>query len=200
MTFEQFAAVVRDWMNRLTPAQARSCAEGFRRQVYISDLPDEIPLDAVLAAIARGGPAPEKAAPKPPQRQAVNSPRKVRSRAGQGLRGRPSMRAQALVREQLANGPRRGEDVQAAAHLADISERSLIAAASSLGVRSRKGQWWLPTAPARTGWTRSGSYCLRSGRCPASGRSSTRFNAPGGRSWLQRCCPSVAPAHYWGNN
>jgi hypothetical protein len=50
-------------------------------------------------------------------------------------RGRPSKRAQALVREQLANGPKRGEDVQAAAHLADISQRSLIAAASSLGVR-----------------------------------------------------------------
>jgi hypothetical protein len=41
--------------------------------------------------------------------------------------------------EQLANGPKRGEDVQAAAHLADISERSLFAAASALDVRTRKG-------------------------------------------------------------
>jgi hypothetical protein len=49
-----------------------------------------------------------------------------------------------LVRDQLANGPKRGEDVQAAAHLADISERSLFAAASALSVRNRKGQWWLP--------------------------------------------------------
>jgi hypothetical protein len=57
----------------------------------------------------------------PPLRQ----PRKATSGAGQELCGRPSKRAQALVREQLANGPRRGEDVQAAAHLADISERSL---------------------------------------------------------------------------
>jgi hypothetical protein len=41
--------------------------------------------------------------------------------------------------EQLANGPKRGEDVQAAAHLADISERSLFAAASVLDVRTGKG-------------------------------------------------------------
>ena len=58
MMFEQFAAVVRDWQSRLSPDQARECAEGLRRQVYIRDLPDEIPFDAVLAAIAKSGPAP----------------------------------------------------------------------------------------------------------------------------------------------
>jgi hypothetical protein len=36
-------------------------------------------------------------------------------------RGRPSARAQALVREQLANGPKCGEEVQAAAYLASAS-------------------------------------------------------------------------------
>jgi hypothetical protein len=169
MTFEQFAAIVRDWQSRLTPEQARACAEGLRRQVYISDLPDEIPLDAALAAIAKGGPAPvpdgnrknqlsggdrphlntEKQASSAPKsapaakRQAVEST-KATSGTGQDLRGRPSKRAQAPVREQHAKGPKRGEEVQAAADLANISERTLIAAASSLGVRTRKGQWWLP--------------------------------------------------------
>ena len=141
------AAIVRDWMNRLTPEQVRSGAESLRRQVYVSDLPDEIPLEAVLAAIAKGGPAPVlKAAPKP--RQAVGpAPRESRtatSGTGQELRGRPSQRAQALVRAPLADGPRRGEDVQAAAEAAEISECTLIAAASALGVRTRKGQWWIP--------------------------------------------------------
>jgi hypothetical protein len=63
---------------------------------------------------------------------------------GHGRRGRPSKRAQALVREQLADGPKRGEEVRAAAEAAEISERTLIAAAGALGVRARKGQWWLP--------------------------------------------------------
>jgi hypothetical protein len=164
MMFEQFAAVVRDWQSWLSSDQARECAEGLRRQVYISDLPDEIPLDAVLAAIAKGGPAPvpdgkrknqlsggdgphlntEKqasSAPKSapaPKRQAVEST-KATSGTGQDLRGRPSKRAQALVREQHAKGRKRGEDVQAAADLANISERTLIAAASSLGVRHPEG-------------------------------------------------------------
>ena len=44
-------------MNRLTSTQTHSGAESLRRQVYISDLPDEIPLDAVLAAITKGRPA-----------------------------------------------------------------------------------------------------------------------------------------------
>jgi hypothetical protein len=48
------------------------------------------------------------------------------------------------VREQLAHGPKRGEAVLAVAYLNDISEKSLIAAASALGVRARRGQWWLP--------------------------------------------------------
>lgn len=49
---------MQDWISRLTPEQVRASAESVRRQAYISDLPDEIPLDAVPAAIAKGGPAP----------------------------------------------------------------------------------------------------------------------------------------------
>jgi hypothetical protein len=60
------------------------------------------------------------------------------------MRGRPSTRAQALVREQLKHGPKPESAVMAAANLADIPERSLIAAADALGVRTQKGRWWLP--------------------------------------------------------
>jgi hypothetical protein len=139
MTFEQFATIVRNWAGRLDAGAGPIGRREPPSPIYISDLPDASPLDAVLAAIARGGPAPvPKAVPKPPPR----SPATVKSGTGhQGSRGQPSKRAQALVRAQLAAGPKRGEEVQAAAHLADISELSLIAAASALGVRTRKGQW-----------------------------------------------------------
>jgi hypothetical protein len=50
----------------------------------------------------------------------------------------------ALVREQLKHGPKPELTVMAGAHLADIPERSLIAAADALGVRTRKGQWGIP--------------------------------------------------------
>jgi hypothetical protein len=49
-----------------------------------------------------------------------------------------------LVREQLKYGPRPEASVLAAASFADIPERALIAAADALGVRTRKGQWWIP--------------------------------------------------------
>jgi LmbE family N-acetylglucosaminyl deacetylase len=35
--------------------------------------------------------------------------------------------------------------IEAAAETAEIPERSLIAAADVLGVRTQKGQWWLPS-------------------------------------------------------
>lgn len=60
------------------------------------------------------------------------------------MRGGPSKRAQALVFEELANGPKPGAKIEAAAQAAEISERALIAAADVLGVRTQRGQWWLP--------------------------------------------------------
>jgi len=128
MTFEQFAATVRDWQSWMTPAQVRSATGSI---LGIADLPRGTTLDAALAMVAKGEPAlvpAGKAEPKPPQRQAVNSPAKARSGTGQGSRGRPSARAQALVREQLKHGPRSEASVMAAASFADISERTLIAA------------------------------------------------------------------------
>jgi hypothetical protein len=59
---------------------------------------------------------------------------------------------------QLANGPAPGECVKAAATEADISERNLIAAAERLGVRSQRGQWWLPGQDCTRG---IGSLCCR---------------------------------------
>jgi len=51
------------------------------------------------------------------------------------------------VRAQLANGPHYSELVKRdAAEYAKISERTLIAAAERLGVRSQHGQWWIPSA------------------------------------------------------
>jgi hypothetical protein len=50
------------------------------------------------------------------------------------------------VREQLANGPKPGDQIEAAAKAADIPERVLIAAASALGVRTQRGRWWIPGA------------------------------------------------------
>jgi hypothetical protein len=49
-----------------------------------------------------------------------------------------------LVREQLARGPRPASHVVAGAEAAEILERSLIAADDKLGVRTQRGQWWLP--------------------------------------------------------
>jgi hypothetical protein len=58
--------------------------------------------------------------------------------------GRPSERARALVRERLKHGPKPEAEIEAAAQAAEIPKRSLIAAASVLGVRTQKGQWWIP--------------------------------------------------------
>jgi hypothetical protein len=49
-----------------------------------------------------------------------------------------------LLRAHLASGPKRGELVEAAAEAAGIPESSLIKAADVLGVRTQRGQWWLP--------------------------------------------------------
>jgi hypothetical protein len=46
-----------------------------------------------------------------------------------------------LLLAHLANGPKPGALIEAAA---EISERALVAAADVLGVRTQKGQWWLP--------------------------------------------------------
>jgi hypothetical protein len=52
--------------------------------------------------------------------------------------------ARALLREHLADGPKPGTLVDAAAKEAEIPERSLLAATDGLEVRTQRGQWWLP--------------------------------------------------------
>ena len=105
-----------------------------------------------LAESKAGEPAPEldrKAEPEiipPPPRKSRKAKPPAGGRAGPGQepRGRPSKRAQALVREQLADGPKPAVEIEAAARAAEIPERALIVAADALGVRTRKGQWWIP--------------------------------------------------------
>ena len=45
---------------------------------------------------------------------------------------------------QLADGPKPAELIEAGAEAADITEHSLIVGADTLGVRTRRGEWWLP--------------------------------------------------------
>jgi hypothetical protein len=53
-------------------------------------------------------------------------------------------RARTLLRARLADGPKRGSEIEAEAEMLDIPVRSLIAAAERPGVRTRRGTWWLP--------------------------------------------------------
>jgi hypothetical protein len=50
----------------------------------------------------------------------------------------------ALLREQLADGSKSSDLVEAAAEVAEIPERSLFAATDALDVRTQRGQWRLP--------------------------------------------------------
>jgi hypothetical protein len=52
--------------------------------------------------------------------------------------------ARALLQEQLADGPKPGALVEAAAQAAEIPKRELLTACDGLDVRARRGQWWLP--------------------------------------------------------
>lgn len=155
MTFEQYIDVVRDWQSRLTPEEVRRCIESLSR-MDIVDLPQgvDVSVDRVMAIAAgvASMPVPEvKAAPEPEppwprESKKAKLPHVRKFGTGQGSRGRPSERAQALVREQLADGPKPGAEIEAAARAAEISEHALIAAADVLGVRVRKGKWWIPPA------------------------------------------------------
>ena len=62
-----------------------------------------------------------------------------------------SKRARALVREQLKDGPKPEAQIEAAAQAAAIPKATLIAAASVLGVRTQRGQWWIPQSAPRRG-------------------------------------------------
>jgi hypothetical protein len=48
------------------------------------------------------------------------------------------------LRRELKRGPRSGAQIEAAAEAAAIDARSLLAVADALGVRTRRGEWWLP--------------------------------------------------------
>jgi hypothetical protein len=165
VTFKQLIAVVRDWQARLTPEQARTAIEDLAIRVTVSIdgwwLQVSLDVDAVLAFAASGQPAvglvdvgkflqmpepPRTSKGAKPARAALPSEPPPRTPRPARHRGRPAMsdKARALLCEQLANGPKPESQIAAAAEAADISERTLMAAAGALGVRTRRGQWWLP--------------------------------------------------------
>jgi hypothetical protein len=53
------------------------------------------------------------------------------------------IKARALLRKQLKDGPRPGRAVEIAAAEQGLA-KVLVAAADDLGVRTQRGQWWLP--------------------------------------------------------
>src|SRR5262249_8990011 len=156
MTFAELVVAVHDWMRRLSPGQVRNAikhqleseegVEGFHRGISV---------DAALVIIRMGlGPgcaqlpfatSVGRRRPRwcPSRRHRRAKRRKQKPRrgtrfgTGPGLRGRLSKRAQALVLEQLANGPKPGVEIEAAAKAAEIP---VIVAADE---RSQHGQWWL---------------------------------------------------------
>jgi hypothetical protein len=156
MTVEQFAAIVREWATRMEPRRVKACARGIASCVYdwpldigveealrCAGLPEgiinapELDMDGPLAAL---GPAP------PPTPTSAAGRRRDVARAEPTPKPAPgvSKRARELLRAQLADGPRPASQIEAAAEAAKIPERTLIAAASVLGVRTQRGQWWLP--------------------------------------------------------
>jgi hypothetical protein len=182
MTLAQFAEIIAEWSQRITPAQVKSAASSITTCVL------EWPIDiTVEEALRRVGAPAEVIAAEPPfwlrQSEAIAPPQprrrrpRGRERLGGGARyastceeerahevaaetvsdpdasprrhgrnGRAGVgeRAQVLVRDQLKHGPVPETWVFAAAEAAEIPERSLIAAASVLRVRTQRGQWWLP--------------------------------------------------------
>jgi hypothetical protein len=154
MTFTQFVAVVREWTDRLTPEQARKVTESMMGYGTVEMPPGtSIDIDSVLAIAAGGEPLPMPEAVPPPElvgadklqrrepsKPLLRTPRPARHRRLSSV----SERAHKLLRQQLASGPKPGVLVEAAAEAADISKRTLISAADALGVRTQRGQWWLP--------------------------------------------------------
>jgi hypothetical protein len=150
MTLEQFVRIVLkgkdwNWLGRMTPAQLREAVGSILAMGMIDDLPPGATADTVLTQAMAGKdepPAPAldgKAGPGiPPAAKAPAGRKQKRERVSQ-----TKARACELVRDQLKHGPRPGAEIEAVAKAAEIPER-LIAAASALGVRTQKGQWWLP--------------------------------------------------------
>ena len=155
MTFEQFAAVVRDWSTRMTPAQVRSAAESIVQ--LIDDLPCETTLDTALATAAKSEPVPALDGEViPPNAEATRGqqndfvPRrgfKQRQRDQQPPARGPA-RSNSSARA-AQHGPQPGDQVEAAARAAEIPKRALLAATDALGVRTERGEWRLPGRAAR---------------------------------------------------
>jgi hypothetical protein len=111
-----------------------------KNQTHIVTYLDEHPAESSPPELPPA-PAPDvaQAEAKPAQEQPHKGKRKS-AVAGLGERART------FVREQLAKGAKPEAEVTAAAEALEIPQRSLIAAADALHVRTQKGLWWLPTS------------------------------------------------------
>jgi hypothetical protein len=134
-----------------------ACEWAFRKTFWRSPTPDELRdyklalderdrlgLSDALPIFARLRAASTKA-PRPKRRR-IDGPAEPPPRK---RRGRPPRVRQAreLLQEQLADGPKPGAEIEAAAEAAEIPKRELLTACDRLDVRTQRGQWWLPVEP-----------------------------------------------------
>jgi hypothetical protein len=103
--------------------------------------------EAALAAIAKGEPVPVPVlAGKVPQPGSGRIATHIAARnpTDTASRNPVDKRDRALLRDQLKHGPRPAAQVEAAARAADIPKHALLDATDALGVRARRGRWWIP--------------------------------------------------------
>jgi len=174
MTFHQFAEMVREFRATLTPEQAHIATEGLAYWELVDLPHGEIletalqmawgPEDLTAQREERRRLGDLNAAERrrlfkelewravrlAPEPKRVRRKRKRKpgappaSMSTPAQRSQPSERARALVREQLADGPKPGSEIAAAAEAAAIPEGVLLAATDTLGVVTRRGEWRLP--------------------------------------------------------
>jgi hypothetical protein len=170
VTFEQFAEIVRGWQRRMTPAELHvAIGRCLERGLPVDDLAPGTTVEAVLTRAAAGAEpshAATKSAPAPVLHGEVIPP--VSKRGESKLReqavqvGKPkgngsipavaeaeashaaSKRARSLLRQELRDGPKRGDEIEARAKALDIPKAALLAATDALGIRTRRGEWRLP--------------------------------------------------------
>jgi hypothetical protein len=109
--------------------------------------PRRRPKSAVATGIGSQLNTENRATSKPENGHQVNTENQPACEPAISAKPRPnvSKRARELLRAQLADGPRPASQIEAAAEAAEIPERTLIAAASALRVRTQRGQWWIPS-------------------------------------------------------
>jgi hypothetical protein len=144
--------------SRFRPARACPSRVRRRRAARCVLTRHRRPLRGLCADVRRKAPRPDSidtAAPEPEKNDTPSAPQAPEISRGDSeppnpkRRGRPPrvQQARALLQERLADGPRPGTEIEAAAQAAEITKRELLTACDALDVRSQRGQWWLPVEP-----------------------------------------------------